>query len=120
MEFWSVEYMATLAGAIAVTKVLTTVICNNTQALPAKQVALIVAFAVQVFVWLAQVAAGAPLDWVTLALAIFNAALVYLGAVGTNAITASMVLAHDAETFAPESASAVGSDLERAGSARWF
>ncbi len=107
MEFWSVEYMATLAGAIAVTKVLTTVICNNTQALPAKQVA-------------AQVAAGAPLDWVTLALAIFNAALVYLGAVGTNAITASMVLAHDAETFAPESASAVGSDLERAGSARWF
>lgn len=116
MEFWSVEYMATLAGAIAVTKVLTTVICNNSQALAPKAVALIVAFAVQVFVWLAQVAAGAPLDWVTLALAVFNAALVYLGAVGTNAITASMVRSGYAET-SPETASA---DLERAGSARWF
>ena len=116
MDFWSVEYLATMAGAIAATKVLTTVICNHQQALAPKVVALIVALVVQVFVWLAQVSAGAPADWVSLALAVFNAALVYLGAVGTNAITASMVLSGEAEST-PEAASA---DLGRAGSARWF
>lgn len=116
MDFWSVEYLATMAGAIAATKVLTTVICNHQQALAPKVVALIVALMVQVFVWLAQASTGAPADWVTLVMAVFNAGLVYLGAVGTNAITASMVRSGYAET-SPETASA---DLERAGSVRWF
>ena len=116
MDFWSVEYLATMAGAVAATKVLTTVICNHQQELAPRSVALLVALPIQVFVWLAQVSAGAPADWVTLALAVFNAGLVYLGAVGTNAITASMVLAADPETL-PETASA---DLARVGSARWF
>lgn len=116
MEFWSVEYLATMAGAIAATKAITTVVCNHQQQLPPRLVALIVALVIQVTIWLMQVSAGAALDWVTLALAVLNAALVYLGAVGTNAITASMVLSAEPETT-PETASA---DLARAGSARWF
>jgi hypothetical protein len=116
MEFWSVEYLATMAGAVAVTKVVTTILCNHLDiGFPPRWVALVVALLVQLFVWLATMPDG-PIDWVTLALAVFNAALVYLGAVGTNAITASMVLASDPETT-PETTSA---DLGRVGSARWF
>lgn len=115
MDFWSVEYMATLAGAVAVTKVVTTIICNHLDiGVAPRWVALAVALLVQVFVWLATMPPEP--DWVTLALAIFNAGLVYLGAVGTNAITASMVKSDFSET-SPETASA---DLGRAGSARWF
>ena len=116
MDFWSVEYMATLAGAVAVTKVVTTIICNSLDiGVAPRWVALVVALLVQLFVWLATMPPG-PLNWVSLALAIFNAGLVYLGAVGTNAITASMAKSRFSETT-PDAASA---DLERVGSARWF
>jgi len=108
MEFWSVEYLATMAGAVAATKILTTVICNYWEGASPKYVAGGVALAVQIFVWLSQIAAGAALDWVALALAVFNAALVYLGAVGTNAIMASQI----------EQVRAV--EQPGRGSARWF
>jgi len=122
MEFWTAEYLMTVAGAIAATKIITTVVCNHAPEWAPKWVALIVAFAVQIAMWGASVAMGntALTDWVALMMAVLNSFVVYAGATGVNAMTASRIEAQavDAETFFSEAAAEAAAP--GAGSARWF
>lgn len=91
LEFFTVANLATLAGAIAATKIVTTVICNYREGWSPKVVAGVVALLIQVFVWAAGAQAGVGADWVSLVVAILGAAVVYVGATGVNAMTAGRV-----------------------------
>lgn len=110
-EFFSVAGLATVAGAVAATKVLTTWICNYSPRWAPKLVAGVVAILIQLFVWGAMAATAGAFDWVALVLALVNAGVVYLGATGMNAIAAAQVERKQARQL--------GGPAGR-GSARWF
>ena len=110
LEFFTVANLATLAGAVAATKIVTTVACNYRPTWSPRIVAGAVALLIQLFVWAARTQATG-FDWVELVVAVLSAAVVYVGATGVNAMTAGRIEGQMRSGTA---------DTPGRGSRRWF
>ncbi len=86
MEYFTWQWLATVAGAVAATQITTTILADRT-GWDARWLALAVAMVIQILVW----AVAGAFDPKDLALALLNGFVVYLGASGGNAIAASRV-----------------------------